>query len=225
MRWWLVALPGLAACGPQPAPCYCGYSLDVFFPFDGQRTWEFVNDDPSVPYHVIATLDPDFAEREGGAMQVYTIHYTVACVGDDPACVDEGPFRVRSIQMSSDRAYGTLLHSVDLGSGIEVFEPPVMLTDGMGDVGQLWETDSNGITWASVYAELGDCDVPYTHEWSHCLTLLVDDDANAETRPTAHPLHGEWVAVTGYNVVQFQWRDDPQPWRLLTQTWQPIEDL
>jgi hypothetical protein len=223
---WTVGLMVLVGCEPTP-PTYNGFVMEDFFPFDGDRTWEFVNDDPTLSYHVIATLDPVFEAAENGAQHIYTINYTIECFAEDPSCVTGDPFRVRAIRMSSDQSFGTLIHSVDFtDTGIETFDPKIELTGKNGKPGDVWTTDTAGFTFASRFDHKADCDVPYTDQWTDCVTILVDGDGtdNVANVEGGHPLFGEWTAVTGYNVIQFQWRDDPQPWRLLSQSWETIED-
>lgn len=226
MRFGLV-LVGLAAGCDGGATTYTGFPMDSFFPFDGNREWEYVNDDPSISYHVKGVLDPVFEAAEGGSQQIYTINYTIECFAEDPTCVTGDPFRIRALRMSSDGAFGTLVHSADFTeTGIETFDPPIELTAGDGKVGDIWTTETAGFTFASRFDHKADCDVPYTDEWTDCITLVVDADGadNVANVEGGHPLYGEWVAVTGYNVIQFKWRDDPETWRLLSQKWEQLED-
>jgi hypothetical protein len=217
LGWFALVLFG--GCEAAP-PTYTGFNMDDFFPFDGERTWEYVNDDPTIAYHVKAALDSEPQVLEGNAQRAYTINYTIECFAADPSCVEGDPFRVRALTISSDLSFGTMIHSVDMTeTGIEAFDPTVALTGPKGKVTDVWETDSGGVSWVSTFTMLTDCEVPYTDEWTNCITLDVDDDGDSATPPSAHPLHGTWIAVPGYNVVAFQWRDDPMPWRLLNQSY------
>ncbi len=122
-------------------------TMDVFFPFDGERTWEFVNDDPEIPYHVVATLDSDPRVRvfDGARQAAYTIRYQVDCIRPEAGCVTGDSFRIRSLTLSSDFAFGTLLHEVDtVAEGLETFDPPMLLTGSRGRVGDVWEGASGG---------------------------------------------------------------------------------
>jgi len=79
MRLRLVALLLLPACAPARGNSYDGYFMHQFFPFDGQRTWIFQNDDATVPYLVIATLDPEPPAIGECAVEVHTIDSAIGC--------------------------------------------------------------------------------------------------------------------------------------------------
>jgi hypothetical protein len=225
----VAALPGCPGGTPNPVG-YEGYSMEDFFPFDGQRSWTFVNADASVPNRVVVTLDPAYEEASSGAL-VYTISYGIECPSDseddsgleEPDACAEGPWRVRSVKWSSDSTLGTLIHAIDTESTGEVaFDPAIQVTDDRGQLDALETTETGGATWYSRFTEVTDCPVLFTDEWDQCVNIHLDDDNDATT-PGTHPIHGDYYAVAGWNVVAFQLTNDSDRWELLSTTYEEIE--
>jgi hypothetical protein len=188
---------------------YAGYVMEDFFPFDGQRSWEFVNDDASLPYKLTAALDPVYEEQNEGVTRVFTIEYAMECVSTDAGCED-GPYRTRYVKMSSDSTYGTLLYGYDSeASGPVQFSPPVVFTDANSKVGQVEETETGGTTWTSTFSSIEPCPVKNTDQWDECVHFVLDDGG------AGTPLAGEYWAVAGYNVVAMQLAEDAEKWQLL----------
>lgn len=217
-----------AGCTGDP-PDYNGFNMDTFFPFDGNRTWTFVSADETVPYEVVGTLSPDAEPKHDNASRAHTVTFTTECVATSTDCED-GPFRMRSWTISSDRTHGTLIWAADFEStGPLTFDPPIMLTDGQGKPGDIWESDAGGEHWVAIFDHKGDCPVLYTDQWDNCVEILLDDDGDAAT-PGTHPLHGSYYAVPSYNVVAFTQSEDPTPgegeppaWRLLSAFWEATD--
>lgn len=199
----------LAACAGNIT--YSGFAMADFFPFDGERTWEFTNTDASVGYTVHATLDSASEMVDGIA--VYTVRYTQCDLAGDSGDCTPVPWRLSEIRWSSGGGGGVLIHGYTDTSGPVTLAPPLMLAESQGAPRDVWTTDTAGQTFTSTFSSLSDCPVQMDVEWTDCAHLDVDDDADPATA-TTHPLAGQWVAVAGFNVIAMQLSGDPGQWQL-----------
>jgi len=197
----------LAACDSPIT--YSGYQMEQYFPFDGLRTWEYVSTDTSLPYKLVATLDPSFTTEQGGDIQVYRVSYEYVCVSEDPCT----PAWVRDVLWSSDGTYGTRIWGFDTAGGTVSFDPSVQVTDGEMVAGASVVTDTGGDTWTSTFVGVETCPVIWTQEWGdRCVHLHLDDGDGDDDG-------GSWVAghywvITNYNVVGMELTDDTGQWQL-----------
>lgn len=206
----MIIASGVAGCGGGGYQ-YAGYSMDDFFPFDGARTWEYVNTDVAVPYKLIATLDNAFEDVDG--KKVHTVDYSYECL--DPKgkdCPDAG--FVRAVRWSSNASSGVLLHSFEDISGRTNYDPPIALTSSRMVVGDSVETQTGGVTYTSTFDVIvSECPIQWVDTWTGCPKITLDD-GGAEA-----PLAGEYYAIGGYNVVAMELTGDTGQWQLLYATY------
>jgi hypothetical protein len=204
----LVAGLGLAGCEPADNYSFNGYRMQTFFPFDGSRSWEYVNvDDDTVPYKLIATL---IGSEDLDGVRIYEVEFQRECVG----AAECEPGHDHSIWMSSD-GDGVRVHRWgDAGATPVDFDPPLALADGSMVVDDSVSTTTIGSTWTTTFAAMEACPVQWTDEWDECAKFTVDAGG------TDHPLVGTWWAVTGYNIVAWRTPDSGDQWQLLYATFE-----
>ena len=208
----------LAGCGNGANPyTYDGFTMSTFFPFDGQRDWTFLQED--VVHQLVATLNPEF--EIVNSMRVYDVDYALVC----PAGVDNcepAEHAISKLRWSSDAGTGTFIHAMIGTAGEQVFDPPVALTADRGKKGDLVTTETGGTTFTAKFDGIVSCPIRYTDDWAQCANIVLDDDDNRET-VGSHPLHGDWFAVAGYNVVAMQLLGDTAQWQLNDATYEELE--
>lgn len=217
MLWlgWMVACSGQSNIG------FDGRVMDSYFPLDGLRTWTYSSQDPGIPYKVVGVLNPDGVSIEEGTDAIHAIDFATECIGT--AECTPGPFRVRQLQVSSNRSMGIRLHGVDDEiAGVVTYDPPISMSGGTMVVGDDVVTVSGGVTFTSKFIEEVDCPVLITEEWQDGCVHLEIDDGGAKT-----PLAGHYWLVPGYALAAFHWSDDAvntagqdMLWRLLHTTFE-----
>lgn len=199
----------LAACD-NPIT-YGGYQMEQYFPFDGERTWEFVNTDTTLGYKLKATLDS--TPTMEGAQEVYSVTYETLCVGDDTTgCTDTW---LRDVLWSSDGIEGTFIWGYDTASGTTTYDPPLQITETDQLANSVVTTQTNGATYSVTFHGITNCPVVWTTEWENrCAQFTIDDGGAGDE------LAGDLWAITQYNVVGLQLADDPGTWQLSYATYQ-----
>jgi len=217
----VVAAVLLLGCENPDQYNYQGYVMDDFFPFDGERSWEFSAPDAQISYKLLATLEPGTEMRDNGATKVFTVRYDVSCdVGLD-SCED-GEW-LQSVQWASNKSYGTKLYSYSSSStGLVQFESPIALTLDRMKVGDSATTQMGATLWTSTFVAVESCPVEWTDTWDECVHLELSHDGEAET--PGYQLAGDYWAVSGYNVVAMTRTVDPGQWRLLYASYEYIDD-
>ncbi len=192
---------GMGACGLAP-PKYLGEDSYEYFPFDGTRTWEFINADPNVSYKLVVTQLAETTLVDG--RNVYSIEHAAECVAADEACV-EGAI-LRTVRWSSSGTDGVFIHGVLVGAVDAVFDPGItvagekMLVDG-----EPLETATSDGDWTSDLTLKEVCPVVLQGDWESCSVFEVDDQESS----SAHAdIAGTYWANVGYNVVAFDLTDD-----------------
>ena len=206
-------LLALAGCVGGGSYTYGGYVMEGYFPFDGERSWEFISTDTTVGRKIVATLDT--TPEDSASHTIYTITSTLECLDVDPEC--PGSELLRTVRWSSDQTDGVLIHSWDEGGDKTTFDPPLQLALPRMAVGEVAETQTGGVSYTSTFDAITDCPVQWTDAWTECVKLTVDD-GGAGTLPA-----GTWYAVSGYNVVSFQLTGDTGQWELLFATYLELE--
>lgn len=199
----------LAGCDSEVT--YSGFDMTRYFPFDGERTWEFVSTDTSIPYKLVSTMDSNHSTGPDGEF-VYAVSTSAVCV-DTESCTDAW---VRSIAWSSDRTFGTRVHSLETPSGTTTFDPPLQMTDPDALTGDSVSTDVGGTEWTVTFEGLDTCPVIWTDQWGdQCIHLVLDDGG------AGSELAGDYWAITQYNVVAFALAGDTGTWELSYLTFEP----
>ena len=197
---------------------FSGFTMTQFFSFDGERTWEFVNEDINIDYFLVGELSQESDVLEDGFTRKYTINYTKDCISTANGCVEDE--FVRSMQWSSNDTFGTFLHGYQLaGEDAVEFDPPVQVTPPNMKREDSVSTDTDGTTWTSTFIQLEECPVQWAVDWDECARIELDDgDGDLET---GSPVSGVYWVITGYNVVASEWPGEPGRWELLKHDYAP----
>ncbi len=222
----------LTGCPPKQNPySYGGTLMYEMFPFDGIRTWEFVNTDEELSYSMIATMreqDPEAKEPKDGVPR-YTIDYAKHCRGADPDCY-EGEI-MRTITWSSDLTEGVRIHDYEDTNGLIEFGTAIQLAPSEMERDDVEETKTDGYTWTSTLIGAENCPVRMNVDWEDCMHLVLDDGDGDDTTNTG--LVGDYWAIAGFNVVAILLTADittgPEDeewgqWELTDHECEPLED-
>jgi hypothetical protein len=197
---------GITVAGCQESiPTYDGVGLHDLFPFDGERTWTFLNEDIDVSHFLTGVLTPEPEHR--GEHSVYRVDYGTDCRAEDPDCI-EGEV-LRTLLWSSSSEHGVFLHGYELGEAAIDFDPPVQVAARKGKRGDSWTTTTAGASWTSTFVGMEWCPVDMAVEWSDCGHFEI-----STTTGDGHPVVGDYWAKYGYNVVAVSVPGDPGMWQL-----------
>jgi hypothetical protein len=216
----LGSLIGLGGCGgglTDPIG-FGGFTMTEFFTYDGERVWEFINEDIYLDYILIAELSQESELLDDNFTRVYTIDYFKDCINTENGCVEDE--FIRSMRWASNDTYGTFIHGYQLaGEDAVNFDPPIKITKTKMKREDSVQTESNGLTWTSTLIQLEGCPVQWAVDWDECARFELDD--GDDDLATGSPVSGTFWAVTGYNVVAMEWPDEPGRWELLKHTFEP----
>jgi hypothetical protein len=174
------------------------------FPFDGERSWDYISTDGAVPYKLIARSSAEAAELIGGTF-VYTVTYETECLEDTGDC--ESGVVLYSLRWSSNTTDGVRIHGYDLGSGAEELDPPltIALDEMLADESATTEID--GVTWTSTLMGLESCPIFLIADWDDCGHFVVEGDE-------ALPIPGDWWATQGAGVAALELAGAEGQWQL-----------
>lgn len=204
----------LAACSGQNQFTFAGSPVWKLFPFDGQRTWEYISTDESLSYKLVASsiLEPEVVRNKN----VYTVDYAVECVRTDPECVT-GTL-LRQLRWSSTVTDGVLVHgwSVD-GGPLADYDPPVRITADMAERDDVFVTESGGITWISTVLGVDECPIHMNAAWDECTMFEVAADVDGDGAPDegeGYPLAGTYWMTQGNGTAALEIVGDSGQWQL-----------
>jgi hypothetical protein len=221
---WTASLTLVLAIGCTPDDQYQlgGLTMYDLFPFDGNRTWEFINEDKAVTWWLRAeTREEDPIDDLVEGHTVYHVDYTKYCRGEDENCT-EGDL-VRSIGWSSDVNDGVLIHSFTQGPAELTYDPPLQVAGREMNVGDVSETTTDGYNFTSTLVAMEFCPVEINNDWGpNCAHFRIED---GDTDPVSNQgLVGDYWAVKGLNVVAIDLEGDFGAWGLQTHECTPDED-
>lgn len=220
-------LPLLAGCIPEDGITSGSEVLWQHFPFDGLRTWEYVSTDLEVTYKLVGTMREDDPNPEVSEdYNVYHVDFTTKCVAADPSCVDGG--LVRTIAFSSDVSNGSLIHKFVQGSLDVDYDPPLVIAPDDVNVGESYETITDGQKWSSTLVAFEPCDGIVKMQGdqyaaSNCSAhlQLTDGDANSDTN---QGLAGDYWVAKGLGIIGIKLEGDDGTWGLSKLECEPAED-
>ena len=200
----------LVLLGCQPAaPGYPGTKMNEYFPFDGEREAEYINDDiENVPWKlVIEKISPtelvDTAE-------VVEMEWTNFDTGDV----------LGSVRWSSDSSNSVQIHGYSDAAGEYItFDTPIQVTDDSNYMrkGDSVVTETNGFTFTSTLVGVESCPVIWTTDDWECEHILIDDGDGDDM---AGPLFaGDYWLVTRYGPAWMKLTGDDQKWVLGHYDW------
>lgn len=211
----LVVLSLLAAAACDNPISYSGYQMTQYFPFDGERTWEYKNAETGVPYKIVGTLERNVDTSADGS-DMHRIAYERACLTDTESCTDGW---IRDVLWSVDGQNGARIWGYEDEAGAVDFDPPVVVAESQMQAGESVSVDTGGTTWTSSFEGVEECPVTWTQEWGNsCLRMHVDD---GDGDPAAgSPIAGDYWVITQYNVVGMQLTDHEAVWELSYATYE-----
>ena len=93
----LLALGALAAAGCEPSYTYQGYTMHSQFPTDGERYWEYANEDTSIADEMrVEMVTPP---RTEDTLEIFTFEHYNDSTGDLQYSVDWSSDSVKGIQI------------------------------------------------------------------------------------------------------------------------------
>lgn len=202
----ILPLSVLGACGGSNSFNFSGVTVYEMFPFDGDRTWEYISTDTEISYKLVANTvgEPDVID----STNVYAVEYKVECIGNDPECND-GEL-LRRERWSSHSRDGVHIHGFEsIAEGVTVdFDPPMQVAKASMARDEVVSTSTAGATWTSTMLGIEDC--PGQEDWDQCGAFLVETDAAVG----GYPIAGKYWAVAGHNLVAIELEGDTGRWEL-----------
>src|SRR5262245_43245092 len=176
------------------------------FPYDGQRTWEYVSSGEAIPYQLVVEI---FGPGEPGLLDtiVYTLHYKQDCIREDPSCIPGEILRI--IKWSSDPTHGVLVHGFGDLLAMTDFDPPIQISADDASRGDFWVTETGGAKWTSTYVGVEGCDVAMDQVWPECFSFDVGTDAGE-----GYPLAGTWWSAQSNGVARMEIATETGQWQL-----------
>jgi hypothetical protein len=173
------------------------------FPFDGERTWDYLSNDTAATYKLNVTSVGE-AERVNGN-NVYTLTTLIDCLGSDPDCTD-GELLYRKSWSSS---YGVHIWGYDVGIGKVEMRPPVQLAVDTMERDQVVETTTGGVVWTSTFLGIQDCPIKLIADWDECGVFELTVDGG-----DPFPVAGTYYATAGNGIAAFQHEGEDGRWEL-----------
>ena len=215
-----LCLLAFGACDKEPLYTLSGTDMYELFPFDGDvRTWEFINLDEGISYSLVAKTRAEDPLDETGEYRIYHIDYTTKCVQTDPNCIEDE--LIRTLAVSSDVTNGVLIHSLEVGSSLITYDPPLVLAGKEMKAGDTVVTDTDGQIWTATFVGFEACPVRLNVDWRECVHITLEDD---DTDPiTNGDITGDYWAITGQNIIGLQLTTDVDQWQLSKIACEPLE--
>jgi hypothetical protein len=175
----------LGACEGQKFD-YDGETIYERFPLEGDRLWEYVNEDPSVEYSLAI-------EKTGDVLvdgkNVVTLSYTAISM-------DGGETLMHEIDWSTDADDGIELwrwtdFTADPAGVATEYSPPIQAAARQMNAGESVTTSTGGGTYTGQYTGLEDCPNNWSNDVWECARLTISSDIGGE------PFTGEyWIAMS-----------------------------
>ncbi|HHO50379.1 MAG TPA: hypothetical protein ENK18_05775 [Deltaproteobacteria bacterium] len=202
----ILPLSVLGACGGSNSFSFSGITVYEMFPFDGDRTWEYISTDVDIPYKLIGKTvgEPDVIDGKN----VYTVEYTIECISDDPSCGDGEV--LRRVKWSSTSRDGVHIHGFDSEGVVVDFDPPLQVATSSMARDDVASTSTAGATWSSTMMGIETCPVRFTEDWDQCGAFLIETDAAVG----GYPVAGRYWAVAGHNLAAIELDGDTGRWEL-----------
>lgn len=184
-----------------------GVRMSDYFPQDGLRDAEYINDDAAVPFTLLVEKVSPVENVDG--VEVVTWEWSR----------DDTGARLGAVKWSSVSGDGIHIHAWADGEGaFTTFDTPVAFTDDddFMETGDSVATTTDGLTFSATFVGLEDCPVAWGMAWEDCAHVRLDDgDGDDATGPLfagdywLAPSWGPaWMAVTGYakwDLAHYDW--------------------
>jgi len=201
----LAAATALIGCEPANPLDFPGIKTHGLFPFDGDRTWEYLNDtDDEIGFRLVART---VGSRRVDGDNVYTVEYLIDCHTNDPACVTGTV--LRTVDWASVIGDGVFIHGYTADDAIVEFSPPVQVANSPMKFGDVSTSTTGGADWTSTMGSTEVCPTKATLNWTECYTFVV-----ATTGASGFPLAGKYWAAGGENVTAMELDNGLGLWKL-----------
>ena len=234
----LILLPALGLVGCDGDYYYGGYQIYDHFPLDGQRSWEYANNDLSVTDHLEVRMLDTTVEQDG--ITVHEFQHFNDTTGD----------QILSVQWSSASTSGVQIHgyqTFDTGGGggpggggddtggedtgsappypadLVSFDPPILFADSEMAPDESVESSGGGWDFTSTFESVDPCPNHWVgDEWETCLRIRIDDGDGDDT--TGAPFAGTYWLVPRYGIAWQQTTGDTDTWVLVRAEWASDDD-
>lgn len=218
----LALLPAFLLACSGASYKYNGTSMHEYFPLDGERTWEYAQEDEEILWQ-LGVEKVSQTETVGNA-EVVTLEYTVV----DPIEL------LYAIKWSSDASNGINIYgySVEATGETVTYDPPIAMADYQMARDETVDTEVDGVVWRGTYVGVEDCPNYWVDTWEcNKLTLLDDhgpdgdfnndDEGEEAINP---PFEGEWWLAPRYGPSRFIPSGYDTPWVLSRADWSSSEE-
>jgi hypothetical protein len=198
-------LLSLAACGQNNFD-FDGSQVYTLFPFDGERTWEYISTDQELSYKLKVTslLEPEVIDRRN----VYTLDYTTECVRNDEQCLTGTV--LYQLRWASTVTDGVEIHGLSVDGGqLQDLQPPVMITEDMAERDDAFVTETGGITWTSTLLGVEECPIAMNANWEECSKFEVVAEGG-----DGWPIAGTYWATKGNGIAAMELTGENGRWEL-----------
>lgn len=200
-----LALLSLAGCGGNSFE-FGGSPVWELFPFDGERTWEYISTDQALSYKLKVTslLEPEVI----GGVNVYTVDYTTECVRNDEECITGTV--LYQLRWSSTVTDGVQLHGFSVDGGqLQAFEPPILVTEPDAERDDAFVTDAAGFTWTSTLLGVEECPISLNASWDECSLFEIVAEGG-----DGWPIAGKYWMTKGNGTAAMEITGEAGRWEL-----------
>lgn len=208
----------LVACDGGGDIGYPGTKMSDYFPMDGTRIATFANEDQKTfPDNlVVSTVEPRemLDNREVVTLESRWDDDAQTLAGGVKWSVVEGGDTVITAWSGADGSWTT-------------FDTPVQITDPSGFMhkGDAVVTETNGMTFTSIFSEVVECDPIWGADWNDCVHMVVcdtDEETCRNNGPDTSPADaasrpnfvGDYWLVTRYFMSWFVTTGYDTKWNL-----------
>jgi hypothetical protein len=228
-----IALAALGLAGCSPTYGYGGYQIYDHFPLDGQRAWEYANDDISIDHKIEVRMSETTVMK--GDTEVFEFQFYNQSTGDKFMAVNWSSDGIDGIQIHGYQTWAIAdsggdggADSGDTGGGpgaawadaLETFEPPVVVADPEMAPGESVESSGGSWSFVSTFEAVEGCPNYYVgDEWNECLRLTLDDGDGDDM--SGAPFAGSYWLVPRYGTAWMRLTGDAENWVLVDADWEP----
>ena len=240
----IITALGMSACSGS-SYTYAGYQIFDHFPLDGQRSWEYANDEITIDYKMEIRMSE--LETVNDDMKVHEFQYYNQDTGS----------LLMTVTWSSDSSNGVNIHGFqtfeDSGGGgtggpggpggddtgdtglgsdaaggpgggagsYDFTADPVQFGQAEMAPGDSVTSSGGGWNFTSTFESVEPCPNHWVGEdWDECLRFTLDDGVDG---PGGAAIAGSYWIVPRYGIAWMQLEGDPDVWRLVKANWSPTE--
>lgn len=213
----LALLPVLAvACNGGTTTNYSGYTMSDYFPLDGERSWEYSQEDEEILWQL--SVEKVTPTETVGNDEVVTLEYSQK----DPVEL------LYSIKWSSSASTGIEIfgYSVEATGESVSYDTPIGVADFQMRSGETVDTEVDGVAWQGTFVGIEDCPNLWVDSWECVkMTILDDEDGNGDYEDDddddagAPPFEGSWWLAPRYGASRFLPNGYDSDWVLSRADW------